>query len=191
MPPAPPASAPRSQPHAQRDHESSSAGQWLSNRTLQGERERAVARREGPSTADADHDPQHLGPRSRVRFATAVVQPRQEADVMSPEHEFVSKHQPRKRTKTKHSHHAYAVMEDTHSTSSANEKGCPYGHAKDGLMLVPTVPVFAPITIRPIQPHDTATIEDDPVAMLIQQANATPAVTVTAIADSGASYILL
>ena len=82
-------------------------------------------------------------------------------------------------------------MEDPTSAASASDKGCPYGHARDEPMLAPTVPVFAPITLRPTQPHDTAKIEDDPVAMLIQQANFSPAITVTAIADSGASHILL
>jgi hypothetical protein len=45
-------------------------------------------------------------------------------------------------------------------------------------------------TDRPSPKATTATM-DDPVAMLIRQAQTPPAVSVTALADSGASHILL
>jgi hypothetical protein len=106
------------------------------------------------------------------------------------EQDFVSNHQPRKRTKASQGHQALAATESPHRTPVADEE-CPYGHARDGPQLAPTVSVFDPFTTNRLSPKATTATMDDPVAMLIRQAQMPPAVSVTALAESGASHVLL
>ena len=114
----------------------------------------------------------------------------QQPQALTMEQVCVSNHQSRKWTKTSQGHQALAATESPHRIPVADEE-CPYGHAKNGPQLAPTVPVFAPFPKNRLSPEATTATTDDPVALLIRQAQMPPAVSVTALADSGASHVLL
>jgi hypothetical protein len=85
----------------------------------------------------------------------------------------------------------------TEDTGSAEEESCPYGHAKDGPTPPPTIPQLEPFDDQwglSAPGNQTSTDEDDDsekVAFLLQQDDSHQESSVTAIADSGASHVLI
>jgi hypothetical protein len=126
--------------------EASSSTAWRPcGRTLYEERQRAAAR--------------------QGKHALALVHKReQQQQAATSEPDFVSNHQPRKRTKTTRGHQALAATDSLHRTPAADEE-CPYGHARNGPQLAPTVPVFDPFPTNRLDPNTTTATKDDPVAI--------------------------